>query len=141
MPLWLEVVLLSGVVLVAAIALAIGLADLVVTIWVQTSFVQDSKNLVTSFYLLEVLSWWPMVVQTYYARVQGGSEHPLGELSLRLLPGGCVFTALILCGFTGGASKSRAKRGCCGALSRFLGHVVIAGTLSCVCIFSNIFFF
>lgn len=141
LPLWIEVFILIGITFMMFSSLAAGISDIVVSVMVQTDFVQEHNHLVGMFYILEVLSWWPMLVHMFRMSMTMGTQQPITDFIVRLLPCVAAYTVLILSGFLGGMPRYRQRSGLCRGLRTIAGQVMLSLFISPVLLLTNLLFF
>eukprot|EP00929_Paragymnodinium_shiwhaense_P034895 TRINITY_DN18938_c0_g1_i1.p1 TRINITY_DN18938_c0_g1~~TRINITY_DN18938_c0_g1_i1.p1 ORF type:complete len:1223 (-),score=186.77 TRINITY_DN18938_c0_g1_i1:443-4111(-) len=123
-----------GAIVMAASTLALGFADIVVFIWIQTVFVRENSHIVVLFYFLDVGSWWPLLLYV-------GTNYSWGTACRGLLlPGVGSVMLLVLYGFLRPGvlvAKKKGRSRLCLVLGQVLGAALLAPPLLVV----NVLFF
>eukprot|EP00928_Gymnodinium_smaydae_P021253 TRINITY_DN18278_c0_g1_i2.p1 TRINITY_DN18278_c0_g1~~TRINITY_DN18278_c0_g1_i2.p1 ORF type:complete len:888 (+),score=138.87 TRINITY_DN18278_c0_g1_i2:133-2796(+) len=120
--------------LIALMVAALGVADIVVWIWVQTGFVQAHSRYVASFYFFEMISWW-LPMHLIYIEYSGK------DLARYLVIDVLFMSGLVLVGFYR-VPKRRRTRNFQSMVVHFLGQLLMSVSMAPVLVVGlNILFF
>ncbi|CAJ1404187.1 unnamed protein product [Effrenium voratum] len=118
----------------ATILVAWGFADIIISMWVKTDFVQENARLVVFFYLVEICSWWPFLSQI---AIEADVLLMVRYLSTELI----VMTFLVVCGFYAIPGSSKFRGSILNIVLHFFGQVALAATMSPFLAGANLLFF
>lgn len=118
----------------ATFLVAWGFADIIISMWVKTDFVQDNARTVQFFYLVDICSWWPFLFQL---AEQGNVLVMVHYLSSELV----VMILLVVVGFYAIPGGSKFRGSFMKILLHFVGQVALAATLSPFLAGANLLFF
>ncbi|CAK9023674.1 unnamed protein product [Durusdinium trenchii] len=125
-------VVISGI--LATFLVACGFADIIISMWVKTDFVQDNAKLVQLFYLVEICSWWPFLFEIAQ---DVGVSLMVWYLSTELI----VMIFLVVVGFYAIPGGRKLRGSPVKLLFHFIGQVALATTLSPFLAGANLIFF
>lgn len=125
-------VVISGT--LATYLVAWGFADIIISMWVKTDFVQDNARLVLFFYLVEICSWWPFLFEI---AEDGNILNMVHYLSSELV----VMILLVVIGFYAIPGGSKFRGSLLKISLHFIGQVALAATLSPFLAGANLLFF
>lgn len=118
----------------ATFTLALGFADIIISMWIKTDFVQDNANLVLFFYLVEICSWWPFLAQMVrYDRLPTMVKYLASEVTVMIL--------LVVVGFYAIPGSAKLRGSVLNIILHFIGQVALAATLSPFLAGANFLFF
>lgn len=120
--------------LLATYTIAVGFADFVICVWIQTDFVQENYRVVTFFYFMDVCSWWPLILLT----LLGSSPH-VHRIVVTLLVCVACTSFLVFMGFqrAGGGAKQR----CCSRFRDAIGQALLSIFMAPFLVGVNFLFF
>ncbi|CAE7566909.1 pikE [Symbiodinium natans] len=118
----------------ATFTLALGFADIIISMWIKTDFVQDHANLVLLFYLVEICSWWPFLAQMVrFDHIATMVRYLCSEVVVMIL--------LVVVGFYAIPGSAKLRGSVVSIILHFIGQVALAATLSPFLAGANFLFF